>query len=194
VPLTEELLDRLERCISDQQLPWLAHRHPALSQDEISALTEPLGIRLSPELRLWWTWFNGARSPRRVELTPVFQVLSLKGSLQFRDTMRVVAAQVAGPRDEDVDKLRPPSMLPMFGTGGSPVIAADSARAPASSLHYLDFHPTSHDLLMVAPSLGDAVHRWVEMYAAGLYRWDTHAGVWDVPRDIAQQPIITLLI
>jgi hypothetical protein len=25
---------------------------------------------------------------------------------------------------------------------------------------------------MLAPSLGDAVHRWVEMYEAGHYHWD----------------------
>lgn len=49
--------------------------------------------------------------------------------------------------------------------------------------------------MMLAPSLGDAVHRWVEMYEAGYYHWDEAGSEWDFSRhDAAPQPTDTLLI
>jgi hypothetical protein len=194
VPLTEELLARLERCLSDQRLPWLSSRRQPLTDDEIDQLTRPVGIALPPELRLWWRWFNGASAPRRVELTPVLEVVSLEVALRGRDAMIDVAAGVAETPD-DAERLYPSSFLPLFGSGGSVTIAANTALGPATPLHYVEFHPNDHPLVMLAPSLGDAVHRWVEMYEAGYYRWDEARGEWDFSRhDAALQPTITLLI
>jgi hypothetical protein len=51
VPLNEELLARLERCLSDQRVPWLSARRQPLSDDEMDQLTAPVGIELPPELR-----------------------------------------------------------------------------------------------------------------------------------------------
>jgi len=70
-----------------------------------------------------------------------------------------------------------------------------TALGPATPLHYVEFHPNDHPLVMLAPSLGDAVHRWVEMYEAGYYHWDEAGSEWDFSRhDAAPQPTDTLLI
>lgn len=195
MPLDEELLARLERCLSDQRLPWLSARRQPLTDDEIAQLTEPIGVELPPELRLWWGWFNGATTPARVELTPVLEVVSLEVALRGRATMRAVAAEVAQMRDEDIERHFPSSFLPVFGTGGSVTIAANAGLGPATPLHYVEFHPNDHPLVMLAPSLGDAVHRWVEMYEAGYYSWDEASGRWDFARhNAALQPTVTLLM
>lgn len=194
VPLNEELLARLARCLSDQRLPWLSARRQPLSDDEMDQLTQPVGIELPPELRLWWRWFNGATRPRRVELTPVLEILSLELALRGRGTMMDVASGVTETPD-DAERVYPSSLLPVFGSGGSVTIAANSALGPATPLRYVEFHPNDHPLLMLAPSLGDAVHRWVEMFEAGYYRWDEGRSEWDLSRhDAARQPTITLLI
>jgi hypothetical protein len=193
VPLNEELLARLERCLSDQRVPWLSARRQPLSDDEMDQLTAPVGIELPPELRLWWRWFNGASRPQRVELTPVLEVVSLEVSLRGRETMMDVASQLTEAPD-DAERLYPSSFVPVFGSGGSVTVAADSAVGPATPLHYVEFHPNDHPLVMLAPSLGDAVHRWVEMYEAGYYRWDAAREEWDFSRhNAALQPTITLL-
>ena len=105
-----------------------------------------------------------------------------------------VAAEVCETPDE-ANELFPPTFVPAFGTGGSVTIAANAALGPATPLHYVEFHPSGDHLRMLAPSLGDAVNRWVEMYEAGYYRWDEARGEWDQSRhDASRQPIITLLI
>ncbi len=195
MPLNEELLERFERCLSDQRLPWLSARRLPLSDEQIADLTEPVGIELPPELRLWWGWFNGATTPGRVEVTPVLEADSLESSLLRREWMRAVAADAAHDRNEDIEQHFPSSFLPVLGTGGSANIAANAALGPATPLHYVEFHPNDHPLVMLAPSLGDAVHRWVEMYEAGYYRWGEATGQWDFSRhQAALQPTITLLI
>jgi hypothetical protein len=120
--------------LSDQRLPWLSARRQPLSEDEIERLVEPAAIVLPPELRLWWRRFNGAAEPRRVELTPIFEVVSLEVALQGRETLMGVAANVSDTQDE-ADKLFPPMFLPVFGTGGSVTIAANAAFGPATPLH-----------------------------------------------------------
>jgi hypothetical protein len=193
VPLDEELLARLERCLSDQRLPWLSARRPPLSDDEMAQLTEPIGIELPPELHLWRGWFNGATTPGRAEVTPVLEAASLEAALRARECLRGVAAEAAQMRDEDIEQHFPSSFLPVFATGGSVTIAADAGIGPATPLHYVEFHPNHHPLVMLAASLGDAVHRWVEMYEAGYYRWDEGRGRWDLSRhDASLQPTITL--
>ncbi|HTE60224.1 MAG TPA: hypothetical protein VK631_07710, partial [Solirubrobacteraceae bacterium] len=107
MPLHEELLARLERCLSDERFPWLSARRPALSDEDMAQLTEPIGIRLPPELRLWWRWFNGATTPGRVPLTPALEVLSLEVALEARAAMRTIAADVGETRDEDIESLWP---------------------------------------------------------------------------------------
>lgn len=61
-------------------------------------------------------------------------------------------------------------------------------------LHYVEYHPNEHPLLLLAASLGDAVNRWVEMYEAGYYKWDRTVQEWDYSRhDASLQPTITLI-
>jgi hypothetical protein len=141
VPLTEELLARLERCLSDQRLPWLSSRRQPLTDDEIDQLTRPVGIELPPELRLRWRWFNGASAPRRVELTPVLEVVSLEVALRGREAMIDVAAGVAETPD-DAERLYPSSFLPLFGSGGSVTIAAAQPSAPLPLCTMWSFIPT----------------------------------------------------
>lgn len=111
--------------------------------------------------------------------------------------MREVAADVARtegiPVEDEVERTYPSPFLPLFSAGVD--IAANTAIGPATPLHYVDFHPTQHPLLLVSPSLGEAVNRWVEMYEAGYYAWDRTTERWDDTRhSSADQPIITLLV
>jgi hypothetical protein len=188
VPLDERLLARFDRCLSDQRLPWLASRRPSRPDAEITQLATSAGIQLPPELRLWWSWFNGVSTDERVEITPVMEALALETAILGRADMQAGAAELAAssgrdePRARNAERLLPSSFLPLFGTGGDATIAADAGVGPATPLHMVWWQDGDHPVVMVAPSLGDAVHRWVEMYEAGYYRWDVEEGDWDFER------------
>lgn len=200
MPLDEELLARFDRCLSDQRLPWLVSRRPPLADAEITQIATSAGIQLAPELRLWWSWFNGVSTDERVEMTPVLEALALETAILGRARLQAVADDVAAssgraePRAGYAEQLWPSSLLPLFATGGDATIAADTGVGPATPLHMVWWQDADHPVVMVAPSLGDSVHRWVEMYEAGYYRWDVQEAAWDFERfDSTHQPTITLL-
>jgi hypothetical protein len=198
VPLDERLLARFDRCLSDQRLPWLASRRPSRPDAEITQLATSAGIQLPPELRLWWSWFNGVSTDERVEITPVMEALALETAILGRADMQAGAAELAAssgrdePRARSAERLWLSSLLPLFGTGGDATIAADAGVGPATPLHMVWWQDGDHPVVMVAPSLGDAVHRWVEMYEAGYYRWDVEEGDWDF-RALRVRPAIPSL-
>jgi hypothetical protein len=65
--VTNELLDagllaQLEDCWRACGAPVADALRPGLTDDEMDALTAPLGIRLPAEARRWWGWHDGANA------------------------------------------------------------------------------------------------------------------------------------
>ena len=66
--LSIELLEELERQWRVQGAPLVAGLAPGLTDTEIDALTEPIGLRLPAEPRLWWRWHDGAAPNAKLKI------------------------------------------------------------------------------------------------------------------------------
>ena len=183
MPLTPELLERLERCWVDQQVPWLESLRPGVSGDQLDEILAPFGRAIPTEFRLWWGWHNGAREPLWV--ADALEIVSADAAARGFQMMRRIAQDAPDP-----DSFWPSTWLPVFGTGGSPTYAVDCAGdQPRESglIYYQDSHPNPQTGFVAAASLGDVVHQLCEAYDAGLQRWD-HAREHVRNRWVAAQP------
>jgi hypothetical protein len=61
--LSPELLETFECALGNVEAPILRRLRPGLSDDEIDALTDGLGLTVSDEARLWWRWHDGIAEP-----------------------------------------------------------------------------------------------------------------------------------
>lgn len=80
--LTTNLLERLNRRLTDAGAILAARWRPGLSDEQIDDWLLPVGINLPEEARIWWRWHNGQ------EVTPEGKVHTLAG----RQFMAVEAA------------------------------------------------------------------------------------------------------
>jgi len=59
-PDTTRRLHELDGHLRRLGLPIAEHLRPGLSDEEMDAITHPLGIDLPPQLRALWAWHDGA--------------------------------------------------------------------------------------------------------------------------------------
>jgi cell wall assembly regulator SMI1 len=57
--LTEDLLEHLAERWRALRAPIANSLRPGLSEAEMEALVDPLGLRLPTEARVWWGWHDG---------------------------------------------------------------------------------------------------------------------------------------
>jgi hypothetical protein len=84
--LTIDLLDGLRARWERLGAPVAAALRPGLDESGIDRLTEPPGIRLPAEARLWWMWHDGATS--RPGLEP--ELIGSGGAYSFFPLARAV--------------------------------------------------------------------------------------------------------
>ena len=63
-PLSLELISEYERTLKDHGFPGFDALLPGVDPDLAQEAFDPLGITLSDEARLWWSWQNGDGSDR----------------------------------------------------------------------------------------------------------------------------------
>jgi hypothetical protein len=62
VTLTPSLFERLLESLTRAGFPTVERLRPGLSDDEMDTLTQPLGITLPLEARIWWRRQNGGKN------------------------------------------------------------------------------------------------------------------------------------
>jgi hypothetical protein len=139
--LDEALLARLEQAWAAQGAPIAGNSTPGLSNEEMDDMTEPLGLRLPIEARVWWGWHDGVAWRPNGELTPerwigpVGEYLPLRDALDLYLEERKMFADVVGG---DPEPCRPAAYLPItYSTG--PVFCdcsvAENEPSPISHTH-----------------------------------------------------------
>jgi cell wall assembly regulator SMI1 len=176
MPLDQALLDRLDSHWQRLQPSWLGALSPGLQPDEAARKLEPLGLTLPPELQTWWRWHDGASAP--AYLTPSCELFGLDVALKQAQMLHEVAVDfVERTGKGEPGDLWPPTYLPVFGWAGWTIATDCAVQEPSSPLFVVE--PTQevdmHALL--APSVGDLIHRWIEMYAAGYYVGDENGRI-----------------
>lgn len=174
MPLTSELLERLERCWADQNVPWLGALRPGASDAQLAEILAPFDHAIPTELRLWWGWHNGAS----VDVWIANDLALVSAEQAARDflMMRDIARDAVEP-----DKFWSPRWLPVFGTASAPTYAVECVEhdtREAGRIIYQDSWPNPHTGFIAAASLGDVIHQLCEAYDAGLQRWDPEQNRW----------------
>lgn len=165
--LTGDLLDEF-----DDALRWIGAAiteiwKPGLSDDEIDALTQPLGLQLPEEARKWWRWHNGfspeVRAPRW-DITPNRPLFDLQMTLDDFESSREAVLQLEGA----TARLSPVGNVPwiFFDCEG-----ARDAPVPI----YVGDHGYGQQLVL--PSIGELVAVWIDLIRTGVYTTDAN-GNW----------------
>jgi hypothetical protein len=187
MPLTNELLDRLDRQWRRLEPSWYESLSPGLSGAQMDELTAPIGLTLPPELRTWWGWHNG--TPTAVNVTPEAQILSLPDAASWWQTLRDEANEAA-PTDPGPDRYWPAAYLPVFALGPDAIATDCRLHGQSSPLFHVPTRWRGERNALLAPSVGDVVHRWVEMYEGDYYAWHDEPGAsgsWEV-QELARKP------
>jgi cell wall assembly regulator SMI1 len=188
--MTARMLDaslqrRLEDLWRSLDAPILEHLQPGLTDAQMDALTEPLGISLPREARAWWAWQNGVSKADGAEFGwHVRQVgcgislISLEESITNYHRIRALALTLAIP-ERPADDLWRPGWLLLVGSGGPPMIACDCSdpSRPNAPVHAVEWVDT--DILTpVAGSIGEYVAWWFDAIDVGYWVFDRDARRW----------------
>jgi hypothetical protein len=186
------LCEQLERRWISQGAPLAGRLRPGLTERQMDELTEPLGLRLPVEARLWWGWHDGAAVGRYSvsrELGPAREFLSLSAAVEHYEQRRRMAAQAiegAPPPMSEPDWWWHPTWLPV--TNGGPTIACECSVAQGEPCPMLvvDWHeaaewiefPEAADPVRTG-SFGEMVEIWLRALDCGAWRFDASIGHWD---------------
>jgi len=131
---------------------------PGLTDEEIDAVAEPLGLEFPEEVRVWWRWHNGAPPRESIYLLPQRVMLRLKeavGSYAYDvETGRAAYADPPGG-------IQPVSELPAIF-----VQCLASGNVPAPVYLVGDWAAPSR---LVLPSFGELVVNWMDFIDRGIY-------------------------
>jgi cell wall assembly regulator SMI1 len=181
--LLAQLEDRWRACGA----PVADALRPGLIDDEMDALTAPLGIHLPAEARRWWGWHDGANAkpgyeaPHLGPQRPLYPLArAVEVCITARDTQRHVF------RDHDPDPDAPfgpywsPSWLPLTGQGEPVVLDCSvSVDAPVPVRTFIFEEPT-----VTTPglqSIRELVSIWIEAFDSHAWTHDplTRRWRWD---------------
>ena len=196
--LSEELLAAFEERLARVGAPCVSAFRPGLSEDEMDALTAPLGLRLPEEARQWWGWHDGIpvaelERPIDGQVAPQRHHYALSEAVEQYRIGRAEAAYLAKmqpPASDRVPELRnpdywwAPSWFPLTLSFGWVVLDCDVGKGEPSPLRLLDFAWLNEEVHVPrAASLGQLVEWWIEAMDTGAHVYDARRGRWDVDPD-----------
>jgi cell wall assembly regulator SMI1 len=194
--LSFELLDALELGWRSAGWPGIEGLNPGLTDEEIDAMTEPIGIRLPVDVRTWWRWHDGISAPAGLPGQPVFGAAgrwypSLSAAIREYSRMRDLAARAVDdeiPGRTTQEAWWPQQLFPITATSAGTVTACDcSVRAHAPSpVHTVDFHDGPAGPPRAA-SLGTVVSWWIMAIDTGAWWYDRDEQRWDYDWELAEQ-------
>jgi hypothetical protein len=166
----------------------LDYLRPALTDAEMDALTEPLGIVLPDEARVWWGWHDGTnplgihpiRGEQFAMLAPGRIFLPLGHAVQQCQRLREVIWEDKEPHDLWRQ------WLPL-NTVEDPTILDCAADAPAR-VFKLEFQ--FQDRRIGLPTLGALIDAYIEAFDAGVWWLEQPGDIdsrWQQDLDKAEQ-------
>jgi hypothetical protein len=192
--LNATLLLRYEDCLRAQGVPVEEWGRAGLSEDEIEATLEPLGLRAPIEGRAWWGWHDGVVGEGRGRfLGPQSSgFLSLADAVDTYREYRTIVATLAEPdipELADPDDRWHPSWLPIQGPQLPSVIDCSVAEGEPTPVRLVDLQDVAGSPTPKARSLGEVVAWRIEAMEAGAWRWDAGRRIWTVERSLMRAPI-----
>ena len=181
--------------------PICDHLQPGLDNEAMAAITDPLGLRLPDEARVWWGWHDGVPGiesaaperhlgPGNFAYTPLTQ--AAQWYVRMRELAHLTARTVAERNQNDpyVDPERtwPRTRFPLFAPNGYDVVAfeCDVAAGAPSPIYYFDLEGGGFTHDAGADSFAQMIGWWREAFAEGHIRYDPAQRVWH--EDWAQLP------
>jgi cell wall assembly regulator SMI1 len=178
--LTDDLLEQLASRWRDHGVPVATRLSPGLPDEQIDALTSPLGITLPTEARRWWRWHDGVaadttRLARDRELAPGLEFLPLNEAVQWCERYREVSRSwSAAAPDTAPDPWWAPSWFPLTHAGQAGIIACDSAVPAGAPTPIRRVWPPEPGNAVAEPLLGslaDLVRGWIDAFDLGAWRY-----------------------
>jgi hypothetical protein len=197
--LSTQLLERLAACWAAQSVPILGRLQRGLSDAEMDGIVERIPLSLTPEARVWWGWRNGVpversgSGPLR-QIIGVFEYLPLEEAVVRYQQARATAAYTA-EREEalggavemrSADRWWEPTWLPVLETGSAGLIACDCSEPERSAtpILYVDWGAFEEQSRTPrAPSFGEMVTRWIDVFEKGFVRYRAEDGRWELNRE-----------
>jgi cell wall assembly regulator SMI1 len=188
VVLSDALLEELMRRWRSQGAPIVEHLRPGLTESELDAATEPLGVRLCDELRTWWGWHDGVSAelgshvPERelgpagmLEYLPLAEAIAIYRERRRAAELgaeRMLARDPASPY-ADPDTSWPRARFPLSKQAHGDLIACDCSRShdAAGPLYVFVRDEGGFGGEPSAPSLGQTVCWWIEAIDLGALRY-----------------------
>lgn len=164
--LNDRILDEFLGALRRIDAPAAGTLVPGLSDTEIDAVLEPLGIDLPEEARVWWRWRNGTdpSAPAGKTLFGDRHFLSLQQNVEYYEDLNAIW------EDDGYTKLLQP-------VDQKPYIFFDCRGLRDASVPVLwteDIYP----LEAFAPSIGSLIRRWIEVLNSGNITV-ADDGIWD---------------
>lgn len=186
--LDSTLLAALERRWRDQGWAAVAWLRPGLSDEELDAATTPLGLKLPPEARLWWSWHDGVALPddvTRDQLVfggPGFVYLSLSAAVRRYEMMRDIAKTLveSDPNAMTQDELWHPQWFPVTVAAYGAVVACDCGDPGAERT---PIRPVDWASQLAGPikarSFGEMVTWWLDAIDQGAWWYEPAEERWN---------------
>jgi hypothetical protein len=183
VEALEALADRWRR----HGAPLAEHLRRGLDDEDMDAITLPLGLTLSPEARAWWGWHDGvsrAAGEKQRALSNGFDFVPLAEAAQAyaveRSSARMTASLLVhqGRFDEltDAENHWPRTWFPLL-TVKYAYIACDVSLDP-SPVFYRSREEFELPRPASAASIGALVDGWIGSIDAGFVAIDRSTGHW----------------
>jgi cell wall assembly regulator SMI1 len=175
------MLGALEARWREQEAPIAEGLRPGLHESELRAAIEPLEIRLTNEVRLWWGWHDGtARSLTSHAIGLDWIYLTLEQALARCKQERAAAADALGD-GVDSSETWQAGWFPLAARGDGAAMVCDCSvpEAAPTPVHFVHWEKVGSDsLLPVAPSLGTVVRWWTEALDRRAWVFDHPQGLW----------------
>jgi hypothetical protein len=162
-----ELLEGFLRALRRIEAPVADNLAPGLSDEEIDALLEPVGITLPEEARVWWRWRNGP--------DPAAPFASTRFAHRGFISLQNEAGYYSDRLEYDGEELG-------FGGMLQPVTERTEiffyCRVDRDETVPVYEGPQGEPPELLLPSIGALVRRWTEVLESGYVSAVTPDGVW----------------
>lgn len=178
--LSMEQLRQLERLLAEQQAPVVKHFQPPASSEAFAAIESEFGLPLPEELGMWWGWHDGTdvkphERAAKASIGPLFEFLGAEEAVKVTRESRELALEI-DPNKPEV--YWGPTWL-AIGTDGRVACNIAIGREGPVSVLDVDYHKAAHPGAVVAQSLGEMVHWWIEALEPGAWRYDDEHDRWE---------------
>jgi len=179
--LSADLLEALADRWRVREAPITQNLRPGLTDDQMDSITDPLGLQLPAEARVWWGWHDGAN------LSSGYADDRYVGSdLEFLPLANAARHYTEGRAE--FDRMGMPATfwwpanqftVTTKSSGDITVDCAVSDGAP-SPIFFVrhDRNPEVDFATPSARSFGEMVTWWIEAWDDGIWGYDKHTGQW----------------